>query len=195
MQVTLNDIAEKTGILYKTLWERANKEGWKVAGYILKNGHKTRVFNLADLPQDIQELFLGKRVIEKLERFEEDFEDEAYVGLRISELQYFAVKMRKLQEILLEMTGLFEKGVLNVGILDEEYRIRVIPETLLGLIEKYGLKIFQYAMDEKLRFWVWIEIKPDIKVYAICDHKEIEKFKSYMNESSNQNKKVIRRGK
>jgi len=185
MQVTLNDIAEKTGILYKTLWERANKEGWKVTGYILKNGQETLVFNLADLPQDIQELFLGKLV-------EEVLEDEAYVGLRISELQYFAVKMRKLQEILLEMTGLLEKGVLNVGILDEEYRIRVIPETLLGLIEKYGLKISQYVMDEKL--WVWIEIKPDIKVYAICDHKEIEKFKSYMNESSNQ-KKVIRRGK
>ena len=57
MKVTLKQIAEKKGITKWAVIKRKNKEGWIPCGTIIVRGKEAELFNLSDLPQDIQDLF------------------------------------------------------------------------------------------------------------------------------------------
>lgn len=57
MKVTLKQIAERKGISKRAIIKRKNKENWKPCETIMIRGQSAELFNLADLPKDIQELF------------------------------------------------------------------------------------------------------------------------------------------
>lgn len=55
--VTLRQIAEKANIAKRTVERRALRESWSTCGTIIVNHNETKIYNVSDLPLDIQQYF------------------------------------------------------------------------------------------------------------------------------------------
>ena len=163
MQVTLNEIAEKMGIDYNTIWKRAKEEGWKPVARKGVNG-APKLYDLSTLPEDVQEAF------------SEDALFESSLNIRISELQFFVKKFEEIMQKLLELSGLSVKGVKRVLINTSGYEIELTFEALISFVKRYGLKVSKYAIDEKDKYWVWVRINHNIVLFSIVRKEEFQQY-------------------
>jgi len=163
MQVTLNEIAEKMGLDYNTIWKRAKEEGWEPVSRKGVNG-APKLYDLSTLPWDIQEAF------------SEDAQFESSLNIRISELQFFVKKMEEIMQKLLELSGLNVKGVKRVLITDSGYEIKLHYEALISFVKRYGLKISRYATGVKNEYWVWVRIDHDIVIFSMVSKEVFEQY-------------------
>ncbi|AIH04451.1 hypothetical protein [Thermodesulfobacterium commune] len=163
MQVTLNEIAEKLGLDYNTIWKRAKEEGWEPIGRKGVNG-SPKLYDLSTLPEDIQEAF------------SEDAQFESSLNIRISELQFFVKKMEEIIQKLLELSGLNVKGVKRVLITNSGYEIELTSEAMISFVKKYGFKVSRYATGVKNEYWVWVRINHDIVLFSMVRKEVFEQY-------------------
>jgi hypothetical protein len=163
MLVTLNEIAEKMGLDYNTLWKRAKEEGWKPVGRKGVNGGP-KLYDLSTLPEDVQEAF------------SEDAQFESSLNIRISELQFFVKKMEEIIQKLLELSGLNVKGVKRVLITNSGYEIELTSEAMISVVKKYELKVSRYATGVKNEYWVWVRINNDIMLFSMVRKEVFEQY-------------------
>jgi transposase len=163
MQVTLNEIAEKMGIDYNTIWKRAKEEGWKPVARKGVNG-APKLYDLSTLPEDVQEAF------------SEDALFESSLNIRISELQFFVKKFEEIMQKLLELSGLSVKGVKRVLINTSGYEIELTSEALISFVKRYGLKVSKYVTGVKNEYWVWVRINHDIVLFSIVRKEEFQQY-------------------
>jgi transposase len=162
MQVTLNEIAEKMGVDYHTIWKRAKEEGWEPVARKGVNG-APKLYDLSTLPEDVQEAFL------------EEKERKDFLNIRISELQFFVKKLEEIISKLLELSGLNVKGVKRVLITSSGYEIELTSEAMVSFVKKYGLKVSRYATSEKNEYWVRVRIN-DIMLSSMVRKEVFEQY-------------------
>jgi hypothetical protein len=166
MEVTLNEIAEKMGLDYNTIWKRAKEEGWKPVSRKGVNGGP-KLYDLSTLPWDIQEAF------------SEEAQSESSLNIRISELQFFINKMEEIMQKLLELSGLNVKGVKRVLITDSGYEIKLHYEALISFVKRYGLKVSKfnrYVIDGKDKYIVWVAVDYNIMLSSVVSKEVFEQY-------------------